>query len=67
MKPMTAAELDARVSKGCDTPDCNCSKQPLFINGNCHPGGGVEARYYEGLLTIRCYVCERPIITLEVK
>jgi hypothetical protein len=65
LKPLNRAALD---KAGCDNPNCGHDHTVLFLQSACHPGGGVEAAYDKrtGLLTIRCNVCERRVVEVEV-
>ena len=50
----------------CSRPDCNQRHGPIFLNPRCHPGAYVEARYDQGVLSIRCAKCKTPVLDVLV-
>lgn len=63
--PLTRAQLDDLICK-CGKPSCKVDPH-LFLKAACHQQG-VEACFdkRDGILTIRCYVCLKPVARIKV-
>jgi len=47
----------------CGRPGC---EDPLFIHSKCHLEAATWASYFDGVLTVRCSVCEEVIAEFAV-
>lgn len=57
---LTSAELNDIRCASCGAAGA------MHLHGACHPGGGVDAAYLDGVLTIVCHVCRTPVIQVAV-
>lgn len=65
MKPLTRTDLDRM---GCDAPGCDHTSHqgPMVPRGRCHPSAGTWCYYQDGVLTVRCRICELMILEIAV-
>ncbi len=64
----TRLALDKKVAGGCSIPGCDqCAQEPLYLHAACHLDGEIEASYKNGVLTIACRECHKPVVSVEVK
>ena len=53
-----------------DNLKCPCGRvsceDPVYLHAACHIKAGTWARYFDGVLTIVCSVCESPVIEIAV-
>lgn len=62
--PLTRLRLD---QMRCASPGCTHEKHGgLFLHGRCHIGEGNEVEYRDGVLYVRCCVCQRQIVDIQV-
>lgn len=68
MKPRTQAEMDADAARGCGTPGCRCTmEEGFYFHQKCHTGAGMQAKYKDGVLSLSCVVCGRPVVDIAVQ
>ena len=55
------------ATKGCQMPGCNCKTGPIVLTAVCHPQANmrVEVEAAKGTLTVRCAVCESPVLVIN--
>lgn len=59
----TALTRNALDAMRCDSDG---SDGTMHLHSACHPGGGVDAAYFDGKLTIICHVCNAAVAQVEV-
>ena len=63
--PLYADDLDA---KRCQDPSCDhMNDSELFLWANCHSTNKLQVSYSEGIVTIRCGVCEQVVVDIAVQ
>lgn len=67
MNPLYREDLDQLIKRGCDAKDCDHTAhgERLFFHGRCHWGKGVSAEYLHGVLTLRCKICDTPVVAIH--
>lgn len=52
----------------CSTPGCQCSDNTLVMTSACHPGRGVDVLVDKrnGIVYVRCHVCNTAIFSLQM-
>lgn len=63
-EPRTRRELDALPCSCCGGPPHAGS--PMDLDSRCHNGAPTRARYAEGVLEIRCAVCDKLVTRIAV-
>ena len=70
MKIKTRKDMDEILANGCNAPGCKHEHEKmseLYINQGCHTGAGLEVCYNaEGILIMRCNVCDSHVATIKV-
>jgi len=61
-RPLKKEDLD-KLKCPCGKASC---EDPVYLNAKCHMEGDLWARYFDGVLTLVCSVCERPIVEIAV-
>ena len=61
-KPVNKLDLDSMPCGGCG----QIGQHPTIFNQACHPGEGVTAEYWDGVITIKCDTCEEIVIEVQV-
>ena len=61
--PLTRQQLDTMQ---CGTPGCTEEHGALYFHGRCHPNAATWAGYADGVVTVRCSVCEQTIVAIAV-
>ena len=54
------------VKQGCDSPDCDCSGEPIYFRQACHPDERTDVQYFQGEIVIECSLCQQPVFTIAV-
>ena len=66
LTPLTRAEIDK--PKRCGSPECNIihMNPDYWVHSVCHPKTPTWCRYKDGVLTITCAVCKKPISAYKI-
>jgi hypothetical protein len=66
--PFTKTELDIMVTMDGQYPSCDrpMPNRGLWFQARCHPSAGLEAHYCDGVLTLSCLRCRRPLASIAV-
>jgi len=65
---ISRVELDAMPCQACGSvhgPDEIHESVPFLLQPRCHPGP-VVVTYLDGVLTVLCAECDRPVVALHV-
>jgi len=61
-------QLDHAVEQGCQNPKCNHEyhEKELYLNQKCHPNAGLGVKYFKGVMSVVCQLCELPVRHIAV-
>ena len=57
-------ELTSLMKCGCSQP--GCTKKAEFLHARCHPESGLEVRFTDDYLELRCNKCKEFIIKIAI-
>ena len=60
--PLHKEDLD-KLECPCGHPSC---EDPIYLHAACHMKAGTWVRYFDGVLTIVCSICEKPVAEIAV-
>ena len=62
---ITREELD---EQGCSNPDCTGDHAVIYLQPECHPGGGFHVRYCkaDGTMTFECAACGKDHYPIQI-
>jgi hypothetical protein len=68
---LSKKELDKIATEGCQVEGCDHSHGPMeemYLVSRCHPQSGTSVSYRskEGILSVVCRHCKRPIVDVKV-
>ena len=68
MKALAIPQLEDLVTGGCEEPTCTSPHDSIVLSARCHPGKGVDVRYFKGsgVMELVCHVCESLVDHIKV-
>jgi len=64
MRVLCKEELDAAMQCGCGEPGCTAKAE--YLHAACHMESGLEVRYVDGIMEIRCNECKKPVVAVAI-
>jgi LSD1 subclass zinc finger protein len=67
--PLFKEDLDRQMNAGCSNPDCTADHkigEEMYLSSKCHLGAPNFVTYREGVVIVRCSICQDIVLEIEV-